>query len=349
MKIAQIAPPWLPIPPTGYGGIELVMYDLTEGLVRNGHEVLLFGTGDSTSSARLIPLVDRHIGQDWPVSISRPLQHSISRYAYARAYLEGVEIIHDHTDFLELELPVPRSVYTIHGPAVPEAVERAKRVMKSGRGGLVAISHRQRELFEEKGVTFAGTVHNGLDARSMPFGTAEMKEPYLLFIGRANWEKGLDLAVRVAGRAGMRLIMAVKMTEKHEQEYFHEHVDPWLEKGADVELLGEITPAEKFDLYARARGTLFSSQWEEPFGLVMTESMACGTPVIALRRGAAPEVIVDGRTGFLCDDEDGMVDAVNKLGGIDPAACRQHVLERFSVEEMARQYVDVYQRVLECS
>jgi glycosyltransferase involved in cell wall biosynthesis len=113
-----------------------------------------------------------------------------------------------------------------------------------------------------------------------------------------------------------------------------------------VQLLGEITPAEKFDLYARARGTLFSSQWEEPFGLVMTESMACGTPVIALRRGAAPEVIVDGQTGFLCDDEDGMVAAVKRLASVDPLACRQHVLDHFSVEEMARQYVEVYERVL---
>jgi glycosyltransferase involved in cell wall biosynthesis len=346
MKIAQIAPPWLPIPPVGYGGIELVMYDLTEGLVRIGHDVTLFGTGDSKTSARLIPLVNNHVGQDWPASIRRPVQLALSKYAYARAFLEGFEIIHDHTDYLELELPGPKSIYTLHGPAVPEAVERAKRVVESGRGGLVAISHRQRELFEEQGVTFSGTVHNGLDAESMPFGQSGEKEPYLLFIGRANWEKGLDLAVRVAGRAGMRLIMAVKMTEKHEQEYFHEHVDPWLKKGADVALLGEITPAEKFDLYVRAQGTLFSSQWEEPFGLVMTESMACGTPVIALRRGAAPEVIVDGLTGFLCDDEDDMVTAVSKLQSIDPLACRRHVLEHFSVEEMARQYVQVYEQVL---
>ncbi|MFN0072365.1 MAG: glycosyltransferase family 4 protein [Chloroflexota bacterium] len=346
MKIAQIAPPWLPIPPVGYGGIELVMYDLTEGLVRNGHEVLLFGTGDSSTSARLIPLVDRHIGQDWLPTVAPGIVHATSRYAYVRAFLEQVDIIHDHTDFQELELPVPKSVYTIHGPAVSSAVARAKAIMAGGRGGLVAISHRQRELFEAQGVQFAGTVHNGIDAAAMPFGAAELKEPYLLFIGRANWEKGLDLAVRVAGRAGMPLVMAVKMTERHEQEYFHEHVDPWLAKGANVTLLGEITPQEKFDLYCRAQGTLFSSQWEEPFGLVMTESMACGTPVIALRRGAAPEVIRDGITGFLCDDEDGLVAAVPKLQSIDPHACRKHMLEHFSVEEMARQYAAVYERVL---
>lgn len=345
MKIAQIAPPWLPIPPTGYGGIELVMYDLTEGLVRNGHEVLLFGTGDSTTSARLVPVVGRHIGQDWPVEISRALTQSMSRYSYARAFLEGVDVIHDHTDYLEQELPVPPSVYTVHGPAVPAAVEKAKAVMASGRGGLVAISHRQRELFEAQGVAFAGTVHNGMDALSMPFGDRPDKEPFLFFVGRANWEKGLDLAVRVAGRARMPLVMAVKMTEQHEREYFHEHVDPWLKRGANVTLLGEITTQEKLDLYRRATGTLFSSQWEEPFGLVMTESMACGTPVIALARGAAPEVIKDGETGFLCADEDQMVAAVTKLSTLDPMACRRHVEEQFSVEEMARKYVEVYRKL----
>jgi glycosyltransferase involved in cell wall biosynthesis len=123
-------------------------------------------------------------------------------------------------------------------------------------------------------------------------------------------------------------------------------VDPWLAKGAKVTLLGEITPQEKFDLYCRARGTLFTSQWEEPFGLVMTESMACGTPVIALRRGAAPEVILDGETGFLCDDEDGMVEAVERLQSLDPRACRRHIEESFSVEQMALGYLDVYTRVL---
>lgn len=344
MKIAMIAPPWLPIPPTGYGGIELVVYDLTEGLVRGGHDVELFGTGDSRSSARLIPVVENHIGQNLDLRVARELSLTLSRYSYARALLDGVDIIHDHTDFQELELPVPKSVYTLHGPAVESAVEKAKAIMAGGRGGLVAISHRQRELFEEQGVEFAGTVHNGMDAQSMPFSAD--KEDYLLFIGRANWEKGLDLAVRVAGRAGMRLIMAVKMTEKHEQEYFHEHVDPWIERGADVTLLGEITPREKFQLYCKARGTVFSSQWEEPFGLVVTESMACGTPVIALNRGASPELIVDGITGFLCADEDAMVQAATRLPEIDPMACRRHVEESFSVDKMAQGYVDVYERLL---
>ena len=151
-----------------------------------GHDVVLFGTGDSTTSARLIPLVDRHIGQDWTTEVSRPLVQSISRYAYARAFLKGVDIIHDHTDLIEDELPVPKSAYTIHGPAVPEAVARAKRMLEGGRGGLVAISARQRELFEAQGVQFAGTVLNGLDARSMPFGPSgrEGGLPFLHWPGK---------------------------------------------------------------------------------------------------------------------------------------------------------------------
>jgi glycosyltransferase involved in cell wall biosynthesis len=171
------------------------------------------------------------------------------------------------------------------------------------------------------------------------------KDDYLFFIGRANWEKGLDLAVRVAGRAGKRLIMAVKMTEEHEREYYRQHVEPWTDK-IPVELLGEITPQEKFELYSKAQGTLFTSQWEEPFGLVMVESMACGTPVIALGRGAAPEVIRDGETGFLCADEEGMVSAVSKLNTIDPRRCREHMAEHFSVERMAAGYEQAYGQAL---
>ena len=189
----------------------------------------------------------------------------MSEYAYARAYLEGVEIIHDHTDYLELELPVPKSVYTLHGRRFPmqsAAPSRSWRAVTVGwwLSAIVSASFsRRRALHSQEPCITGSTPVNAI-------WTAEIKEPYLLSSGGRTGKKGLDLAVRVAGRAGMRLVMAIKMTEKHEQEYFHEHVDPWLEKGADVMLLGEITPAEKFELYVRAQGTLFSSQWESPLG-----------------------------------------------------------------------------------
>jgi len=338
----MISPPWLALPPAGYGGIELVVSDLTEALSKRGHEVLLFAPGDSKSSARLFPTVPEALGQDYPLRVRTALFHATSKYAYARALLEGAELIHDHTQHYETEMPIT-AVHTLHGPAVPQTVELVRRMSATGRNHFVGISHRQRELFGEDGISWAGVVHNGIDVAAMPF--AVEKEPYLFFIGRANWEKGLDLAVRVAGRAGRPLVMAIKMTEGHERAYYDEHVGPYVDKG-NVTLLGEITPQEKFDLYARASGTLFTSQWEEPFGLVMPESMACGTPVLALPRGAAPEIIVDGETGFLCDDEDAMVEAVQSLSKIDPHRCRERVSQYFSVDSMTAGYLDVYQSLV---
>jgi glycosyltransferase involved in cell wall biosynthesis len=349
MKIAILAPPWLPVPPTGYGGIEWVVAQLADGLAARGNDVLLFAPGSSQTGARLLPLVPTHVGQDYPLGMKEALQFACAHYAYARAALERAELIHDHivlASDIDLDIPV---VHTLHGPADGKdaeghtAADICRAVSASGRPEYyVAISHRQRELYGEEGINWAGTVHNAVDLDMAPF-RAE-KDDYLLFVGRANWEKGLDLAVRVAGRAGKRLVMAVKMTEEFEREYYREHVEPWTRK-IPVELLGEISPQEKFELYSRAQGTLFSSQWEEPFGLVMVESMACGTPVIALRRGAAPEVILDGETGYLCADEDEMVAAVGKLGAIDPRRCRDHMERNFSVDHMAAGYEAAYAHV----
>lgn len=340
MRIAMVAGPWIALPPGGYGGIELVVASLTEELVRRGRDVLLFAPGDSRTSARLYPIVPHHSGQDWPVAIGMLLFGATSNYAYARAIIEGAALVHDHT-LMETDLPIAR-LHTLHGPATPEVVERCRRMSASGRDHFVAISARQRALYGE-GLNWAGTVHNGIDVDAAPFGAA--KGDYLLFVGRANWEKGLDLAVRVAMRAGKRLVMAVKMTEAHERAYYAEQVEPWLRRGGRIELHGEIGPAEKFALYRDAAATLFTSQWEEPFGLIMPESLACGTPVLALRRGAAPEVIVDGVTGFLADDEDGLVAAVSRLGEIDPRACRDHAAAHFSIPAITDGYLALYERL----
>lgn len=339
MRIAMVAAPWIALPPTGYGGIELVVANLTEALVARGEDVLLFAPGDSRTAARLFPTVPHQSGQDWPEALAMLLFRATSSYAYARALLEGVDLVHDHT-LVETDLPV-RRLHTLHGPAVPELVERCKRIGTSGRDRFVAISARQRELYGED-LPWAGTVHDGIDVAAAPF-SAE-KGDYLLFIGRANWEKGLDLAIRVAMRAGKRLVMAIKMTQAHERAYYKEQIAPWIAGGGRIELHGEIRPDEKFALYRDAAATLFTSQWEEPFGLVMPESLACGTPVLALRRGAAPEVIADGVTGFLADDEDGLVDAVTRLHEIDPRACRRHAEERFSLAAMTAGYLALYHR-----
>ena len=350
MKIAMLAPPWLPVPPTGYGGIELVVAQLADGLAARGNDVLLFAPGDSRTRAHLLPLVPASVGQDYPLHIKDALMFATAHYAYARAVLENAVLVHDHLVLAsdsDLDIPV---IHTLHGPAdgrnadgvsFAEVCRRASARRRSEF--YVAISHRQRELYGEAAINCAGTVHNAVDLTMAPF-RAE-KDDYLFFIGRANWEKGLDLAVRVAGRTGKRLVMAVKMTEEHEREYYRQHVEPRTDQIA-LELLGEITPQEKFALYSKAQGTLFTSQWEEPFGLVMVESMACGTPVIALRRGAAPEVIRDGETGYLCSDEDELVAAVGKLGTIDPHRCREHMAQNFSIEHMAAGYEAAYAQAL---
>jgi glycosyltransferase involved in cell wall biosynthesis len=340
MRIAMVAPPWIALPPSGYGGIETVVSALTEGLVRRGRDVVLFAPGDSRTTARLVPTVERHLGQDWPHEAGMPMFRATSAYAYARAVVEGATLVHDHT-LMETDLPIAR-LHTLHGPANQEIVERCRRMGAGGHDHFVAVSRRQRELYGED-LPWAGVVPNGVDIEAAPFNAA--KGDYLFFIGRANWEKGLDLAVRVAMRAGKRLVMAVKMTEAHERAYYAAQVEPWLRRGSQIELLGEITPDEKFALYRDAAATLFTSQWEEPFGLVMPESLACGTPVLALRRGAVPEVIVDGETGFLADDEDGLVAGVARLGEIDPRACRARAEEHFSIATMTESYLALYEAI----
>jgi glycosyltransferase involved in cell wall biosynthesis len=350
MKIGMLAPPWLPVPPVGYGGIEQVVAQLADGLAARGNDVLLFAPGDSRTRGRLYPLVPQSVGQDYPQGMKEALQFACSHYAYARSALEGADVIHDHivlASQIDLALPV---LHTLHGPADGRdaagrtAAQICRAVSASGpREFYVAISHRQRALYGEEGINWAGTVYNAVDLDQAPF-RAE-KEDFLFFIGRANWEKGLDLAIRVAGRAGQRLVMAVKMTEEHEQAYYREHIAPWTDR-IPVELLGEISPAEKFDLFSRARATLFTSQWEEPFGLVVVESQACGTPVLALNRGASPELILDGETGFLCRDEDDMVRAVAGLDQLDPYRCRAHMAANFSVDVMAGGYEQAYREVL---
>lgn len=341
MKIGMVAGPWLPVPPTAYGGAELVVSQIADGLVDRGHEVILFASGDSKTKAKLIPIVPKHIGQDWP-GYGQPLQNTFSEFSYARSFLDKIDIIHDHTMYHNTWLPV-KAIYTLHGPAEWGA-ELARRMSAFGQQNyFVAISDTQRRFYGEEGINFVRTVYNGIDLKQVPF--SEKKEDYLFFIGRANREKGLDLAVRVAIETKRKLIMAIKMTEAHEKEYFREVVKPLLPK-ADVEIRGDITTEEKYNLYKNAYATLFTSQWEEPFGLVMIESMATGTPVIAMRRGAAVEVIEDGVTGFLGNTLADLVTAVGHIPEIKPEACKQHVAEEFSVEKMVEGYEEAYKQVL---
>lgn len=349
MKISIISPPWIAVPPVGYGGIELITYHLAEGLTQLGNEVFLFAPKGSEVSCGLKPYIETtaNFGLNSPLDVKRMVQELSSKYAYAASAEAGVEVIHDHSLFnYPSKLPV---LHTLHGPANNLTVGKCVEISQNSNNHFVSISKRQQQLHLElnKNINFIGNIYNCVDVNKYQW--SKNKEDYFLFIGRANWEKGLDLAIRVAAKAEVNLIMAVKMSEDFEREFFKKEIQPWIDKypkNRKVELMEEIPFSKKNDLYKNAKCVLFTSQWEEPFGLVMTEAMASGTPVLALSCGAAPEVIVDGKTGFVVKDEEAMIEAVKKIGSINPEDCRKHTEENFSREKICRDYVEVYKKII---
>jgi glycosyltransferase involved in cell wall biosynthesis len=336
MRIAEIAPVWTTVPPRGYGGIELVVSELTEALVNRGHEVTLFASGGSWTNGDLVsPFPDPPgIGcEDGP---AKDLYHAASAFLRAADF----DVIHDHSSVgpwlgsLTAAVPV---VHTLHGPWTPWV--RRQFALLHGRIDLVAISQSQAD--QNRAVRYAGVVPNGINLDAYPL--RRDKEDYLLFVGRSNADKAPELAVEVAHRVGRRLVMIVKRTEPHEQEHWRRAVEPRLDGSEEIHT--EVSHEVKVDLMGRAKALVFPIQWPEPFGLVMTEAMACGTPVIVTPSGAAPEVVVDGETGWLCPDINEMVAAVDRLDGISPDACRARVAENFSVQSMTHGYERIFQRV----
>jgi glycosyltransferase involved in cell wall biosynthesis len=337
LKIAQIAPPWIAVPPPGYGGIEWVVALLADELVARGHDVTLFASGGSVTEAKLESVFDPAPGSTKIGDTYLEVLHAFHAYEQAGEF----DVIHDHSGMVGLAIAAHAGVnvvHTVHGPLVDDALRWYR--MLTGRVSFVAISDSQKRPGPD--LSWVGRVYNGIPVARYPFRTD--KEDFLLFVGRVNHEKGPEVAVDVARRAGARLVMAAAIKEPHEQRYWDANVKPLLT--GDEEILGEITVEEKADLMARARAVLFPIQWEEPFGLVMAEANACGTPVLAFPRGAAPEVIADGETGFLCGDVHDMVASIARVGDIDPHACRARVEKMFSAQAMTAGYEDVYRRSL---
>jgi glycosyltransferase involved in cell wall biosynthesis len=337
LKIAQIAPPWIAVPPPGYGGIEWVVALLADELAERGHDVTLFASGGSVTKAKLDSVFDPAPGPTKIGDTYLEVMHAF--HAYERA--DEFDVIHDHSGMVGLAIAARAGIpvfHTVHGPINEQSLRWYR--MLSGRVHLVAISDSQMKPGPD--LSWAGRVYNGIPVQRYPFKAD--KEDFLLFVGRVNHEKGPDVAVEVARRAGARLVMAAAIKEPHEQQYWDEKVKPLLTD--DVEVLGEITVDEKADWMARARAVLFPIQWEEPFGLVMAEANACGTPVLAFPRGAAPEVVADGETGYLCADVEAMAAAIDRVGDIDPHACRARVEKMFSAQAMTSGYEQVYSRLL---
>ena len=342
MRIAQVVPLWERVPPPAYGGIELVASLLADELVRRGHEVTLFASGDSETLARLEPGCDRAL---------RPLGVLPPEYAiYEQMQLSNVfqrtddfDIIHCHLDYAALpyanfsKTPV---VHTIHGFFLPISEQIFAQHCQQN---FVSISdaHRRPDL----GLNYVATVYNGIATERFRFYAKPEEPPYLAFLGRVSVQKGPHLAIEIAKRTGLTLKMAGKVDFLNE-EFFEREIAPQID-GKQIQFLGEANHDMKNELLGGAIATLFPITWREPFGLVMAESMACGTPVIATNLGSVPEVIADGETGFICDSVDECVEAIAKIPEIDRRACRDRVNSHFSVRRMVDGYEAVYRQQLD--
>ncbi|WP_414578164.1 glycosyltransferase family 4 protein [Anabaena sp. CCY 9402-a] len=341
MRIAQIAPLWERVPPPAYGGIELVVGLLTDELVRRGHEVTLFASGDSITSAKLASVHPRALRLDSSIKEYGIYEMLQLGSVYERA--DEFDIIHSHMGCASLsytKLVKTPTINTLHGIFTPDN-EKMFQYAKSQP--FVSISDAQREL--RLGLNYVGTVYNGIDVSSYKFYPQPDEPPYLTFLGRISPEKGTHLAIEIAKKAGWRLKIAGKV-DVVDVEYFEKEVKPLID-GQQIEYLGEANHTQKNVLMGGAVATLFPITWREPFGLVMVESMASGTPVIAMKLGSTTEVIAHGKTGFLCNDVEECVSAIAKVADLDRYACREYVQNRFSLQAMTDGYEEVYRQILQ--
>jgi glycosyltransferase involved in cell wall biosynthesis len=339
LRIAQIAPLAVPVPPSEYGGTERVIYDLTEGLVARGHDVTLFASGDSETSGRLVPAVPQALWKE--KDLTDPVAALFRMHADVFSRAAHFDLIHTHTDYFAFPYAKYSSVpvvTTLHGRLdIPDMAEML-RVLREPY--LVSISRSQRSQVPD--AHWAGTVHHGIVVENYRFDACGGEG--LVFLGRFAPEKGAHLAIDVAIAAGVPLTLAGRIPPE-EQSYFDREIRPRLAHRL-ISFVGEVGDEEKQKLLCNARALIFPIDWPEPFGLVMVEAMACGTPVIATPKGSAPEVIADGVTGILASSEQALVEAVAKVAAIDRMACRRHVEKQFAVARMVGRYERIYRQVL---
>ena len=340
MRIAQVTPLWERVPPPAYGGIELVVSLLTDELVRRGHEVTLFATGDSISLAKLETVYPRAIRLDPTVKDYQVYETLLLNHVLERA--DEFDIIHSHLGYPALpyaQFWKTPTVHTLHGVFTSDT----EKMYRSARSQpYVSISDAQQD--HRLGLNYVKTVYNGIDVDSYKFYAQPDEPPYLAFLGRLSPEKGPHHAIEIAKRTGWRLKMAGKV-DVVDREFYETELKPQID-GEQIQYLGEANHVQKNTLMGGAVATLFPITWKEPFGLVMVESMASGTPVIGMNLGSAPEVIADGKTGFLCETVDECVAALDRIPSLDRSACRQHVIDHFSVQRMTDGYEEVYRQIL---
>lgn len=346
MRIAQIAPIAERIPPKKYGGTERVVYHLTEELVRLGHDVTLFASGDSMTSAKLVSVVPKAL---------RDLQDAKDIYGFninsmlnmglAYSMASQFDVIHDHNPHMGLPTanicPTP-IVMTWHGPY---GAEIRRYFSMLSRPHLVSISKSQASLAH--GLPFLGTVYNGLSMEHYPF--SDKPSDYLLYVGRIDREKGVHYAMDAAIKLKKKLVIAAKLDEQIPEikKYFDEEISPRLARYPElISWIGEVDEIVRNELMKNALAFLHAVTWPEPFGLTLIESMACGCPVVAFNIGSIPELVINGRTGFVVNSVSEMVAAVKKIGRIDRVFCRKYAIHKFSARRMAKGYVEVYQKAI---
>lgn len=357
LRIAQVAPLWYPVPPKGYGGTELVVSRLTEELVKRGHHVTLFASGDSRTKARLISTVQKNL-----FDLRVPWLHdsyNINNLIEAFSREKEFDIIHTHIDVYD---PLIRgyhahkpSLATLHNPFWPTPNDPKKnkwwatyegRVLLYNRfPGLpyVAISDNYRKECPAN-INFAKTIYHGVEIKNFEFNANG--GDHFVWLGRISKAKGVHIAVRMAHDMGLKLLIAGKIVNPEAKDFFRKRIQPYL--GEKIRFVGELkSDEEKSKFFGNAKAFLYPLQWEEPFGITMIESMACGTPVIAYNRGSVPELVKDGETGFVVDTPAAFKKAVHKIDNISRKNCRTNVEERFTTDEMVSQYENLYYSLIQ--
>ena len=337
MRIAQISPLFEAVPPKLYGGTERVVYSLTEELVAMGHDVTLFASGDSITSATLAPMRNEALRLDPSVKDWVAIYNRMIEMIYRRK--DEFDVLHFHIDYFPLALFSRQKVpflTTLHGRLdLPEFLETYSTFADCP---FVSISDHQRLPIPN--LNWIGTVLHGIPANLLT--PQPVKQEYAAFLGRISPEKGVDRAIRIARQTGMKLKIAAKV-DNADKEYYDAEIKPLIQDNPDVEFIGEINDAQKPAFLSGAHALLFPINWPEPFGLVMIESMACGTPVVAFNCGSVPEVIDPGVTGFIVNDIDQAVTALGRIDRLDRARVRATFDRRFTARRMAEDYVDRYE------
>lgn len=340
MRILQIAPLWIPVPPITYGGTELVISWLTEELVKRGHDVTLLASGDSKTSAKLIPIWPSSL---WRAHLSTP--HTVFALIYEKLaqIQEEFDIIHDHCEFYTapfvpfFKRPV---VSTIHHPMYEELIILFK---KFSQINYVAVSKDQKK--SAPGVNFVKTIYHGLPITQYPFNP--QPQDYLLWLSKISPGKGPAEAIEVAKRAKEKLIVSGNILKEY-GDYFEYRLQPLID-GRRIQFVGASDFEKKIDLLKNAKAFLYPVRRPEPFGLVVAEAMACGTPVVAYKEGAMPELIKDGKTGFLVNNQEEMTEALKEIDKIERIDCRRHVARKFSLKKMVNKYEALYNTIIKNS